>query len=288
VAKDKVEWSHDLIIDAALRWIEGQRERPFFLYFAPTIPHANNEALRSGAPALEVPDQGIYAERRWPEAQKNYAALVSRLDADVGRLLDLLARLGIDEETVVFFSSDNGPHREGGNDPAWSRSSGGLRGIKRDLYEGGIRVPAIVRWPGTIPAGVVSSLPWAFWDFLPTAAELAGIGDAVPAAIDGRSVLEALRGQPMPGPQLLYWELYEKRHVARAVRAGRFKLIEFGGHGGRLELYDLEEDPRERQNLAARRPQLVRELLVQMYAARTPDPRFAVAEFDAQSPGGSR
>ena len=132
-----------------------------------TLPHANNERGRALGDGMEVPDYGPYADRDWPNPQKGHAAMISRMDRDVGRLLDRLKELGLDDDTIVFFSSDNGPHKEGGADPAFFQSWGPLRGYKRDLYEGGIRVPAIVRWPGVIPAGAESDHVWAFWDFLP-------------------------------------------------------------------------------------------------------------------------
>jgi uncharacterized sulfatase len=281
VASKRVEWSHDLIMDEAFKWIEttARGEQPFFLYLAPTLPHANNEARGQPDKAIEVPDQGLYARKPWPEAQKNHAAIISRLDADVGRLLALLAKLGIDRRTIVFFTSDNGPHREGGNDPAWSRSSGPFRGIKRELYDGGIRVPAIVRWPGTIKAGVTSRHPWAFWDFLPTAAELAGATDKVPQNIDGLSFVPALLGKEAPVHDHFYWEFHERAGPARAVLMGRWKVIEKGGRGGPVELYDLTRDPAESKDVAAKHADVVARGLALMNSARTDHPHWPLAEY---------
>src|SRR5262249_3341884 len=159
-------------------------EQPFFLYLAYTLPHANNEAGKDG---MEIPSDEPYSSEQWPQAQKNHAAMITRLDADVGKILAKIKEKKLDENTIVFFTSDNGPHKEGGAVPAFFQSSGPLKGYKRSMHEGGIRVPMIVRWPGKVPAGVVSEYAWAFWDFLPTAAELAGTTG--PAGIDGTSVL---------------------------------------------------------------------------------------------------
>src|SRR6516162_1054573 len=178
VATERAQYSHDLFTNQALGFLDSRKrltpDKPFFLYLAYTIPHANNERGRAEGNGMEVPSDAPYSGRPWPQAQKNHAAMITRLDADVGKLLERLKVLGLDEQTIIFFSSDNGPHKEGGADPKFFQSAGALRGHKRDLTEGGIRVPMIVRWPGKIKAGTVSDQVWAFWDFLPTAAELAG------------------------------------------------------------------------------------------------------------------
>lgn len=251
VAEAKETYAHDVIAEKALEFIRSSSGSPFFLYFSPTIPHANNEAGDTG---MEVPDQGIYANRDWPEQQKNMAAMVSRLDRDVGRLLDLLDELGIADNTVVLFTSDNGPHREGGNDPDFFDSNGPLRGIKRDLYEGGIRVSMIARWPERIIAGAVTDHPSAFWDFMPTACEIAGI--EAPAGIDGISYLPTITGGEQPEHDYLYWEFHERAASNQAVRTDNWKGVRHGPSSP-LELYDLDTDIGEQNDIAAGHPEVV-------------------------------
>jgi arylsulfatase A-like enzyme len=173
VATKKVKYSDDLFGDEAVKFIEreGKADKPFFLYLAFTVPHANNEAKNKG---MEVPDYGEYANTDWPEPQKGQAAMVTRMDMHVGRVLAKLKEMNLEEKTLVIFTSDNGPHREGGNNPDFNHSSGPLRGIKRDLTDGGIREPFVVRWPGKIKAGVTNDFVGFFGDMMPTFAELAG------------------------------------------------------------------------------------------------------------------
>src|SRR5438094_5010750 len=188
----------DLLTEAAVNFVRHNKPdqfnqyRPFFLYLSYIIPHANNEEGRRSGNGMQVPTDAPYSSEPWPQPEKNKAAMITRLDADVGKLMAKLQELKIDDDTVVFFSSDNGPHKEGGVDPEFFQSSGPLRGIKRDMYEGGIRVPMIARWPGKIKAGAVSDQVWAFWDFLPTAAEIAAVKP--PAGLDGLSMLPTLLG----------------------------------------------------------------------------------------------
>jgi arylsulfatase A-like enzyme len=263
VSDNKIEYSADLIADEALAFVRRAKDRPFFLYFAPTLPHANNEAGKNG---MEVPDVGWYRDLDWPPAQKAHAAMISRLDRDVGRLLDLLRELGLDERTIVFFTSDNGPHREGGNNPDFNDSNGPFRGIKRDLYEGGIRVPFIARWPGRVPAGRVSGQLTAFWDLLPTAAELAGV--ARPPAGDGLSLVPTLLGRRQREQhQFLCWEFFEGG-FKQAIRAGDWKGVRLAP-GKPLELYDLSADPGETRDVAARNPDAVERLERLLETART-------------------
>jgi arylsulfatase A-like enzyme len=192
--------------------------------------------------------------------------MITRLDRDVGRLLDRLRQLNIEDNTILFFSSDNGPHKEGGVDPSFFSSAGPLRGLKRDLYEGGIRVPLIVRWPGRIKPGQVNDEPWAFWDFLPTAADLARA--PVPANLDGLSMLPTLLGQTQTNRhEFLYWEFHE-RGFQQAVRMAGWKAIR-PQPGGPLELYNLKTDLGEKQNVAAQNPEVVAKIEEYLKTART-------------------
>jgi arylsulfatase A-like enzyme len=263
VATEKVEYSADLIEQEALQFVERNRKGPFFLYLALTLPHANNEGGTNG---MEVPDYGPYGDKDWPQPEKGRAAMITRLDRGVGRLLQRLKDLGLDRNTIVFFTSDNGPHREGGSNPEFFHSSGPLRGVKRDLYEGGIRVPLIARWPGRIEAGAATDLASAFWDFLPTLAELAGV--PCPANTDGISLLPTLLGRPEPQRkhEFLYWEFHEGGSI-QAVRMGRWKAVR--PFGKPLELYDLQTDLSETHNVAGNHPDLVAQIEKYLTTART-------------------
>jgi len=261
----RVQYSHDLFTAEALDFVRRHRRDTFFLYLAYTIPHADNEYGRKTGNGMDVLTDYPYSDRPWPQTEKNFAAMVTRMDDHIGQLLRLLAELGLDENTVVFFTSDNGPHREGGHNPAFFHDSGPLRGIKRDLYEGGIRVPAIVRWPGVIKPDTVSDFPWAFWDFLPTAAELAGT--SAPEGLDGLSLVPTLLGRQQQRHDYLYWEFHE-RGFGQAIRRGRWKAVR-----RRLELpvelYDLKTDLGEKHDVAADHPELVAEAEELFGEART-------------------
>ncbi len=271
VATEKQEYSHDLINAAALDFIERYYCRPFFLYLAYTIPHANNEAQNRG---MEVPDYGQYAERDWPEPQKGHAAMITRMDTDIGRIMDRLRTCGILDNTIVIFTSDNGPHREGGNDPDFNDSNGALTGIKRSLHEGGIRVPLIASGPGHIPAGAVSDHVGAFWDVLPTVADLVGAKHAVPHDLDGISFAPSLLGRPAEQRQHddLFWVFYEGQG-ARALRWGEWKAIEQPLYTP-LRLYDLESDIGEQHDLASDQPEIVAHMRKRMDESYTPSARW--------------
>ncbi|HYW80366.1 MAG TPA: arylsulfatase [Thermoguttaceae bacterium] len=264
VAVERAQYTHDLFAAEALQFVERNRDRPFFLYLALNIPHANNEAGRRG---MEVPDYGRYADLDWPEPQKGHAAMITRMDADVGRLIAKLAELGLEENTLVLFTSDNGPHREGGADPDFNNSNGPLRGIKRDLYEGGIRVPLIARWPGKVAPGTTTDHASAFWDFLPTACELAGAES--PKGIDGISYLPTLLGDASRQKQHdhLYWEFQNKP----AVRQANWKAVRLNP-SSKIELYDLDNDLGETTNIAADNPTIVERMTRLIEAAHVDVP----------------
>jgi uncharacterized sulfatase len=217
----------------------------------------------------EVPDYGIYADKDWSKQDKGQAAMITRMDKDVGRLMDLLGELEIDKNTLVMFSSDNGPHNEAGHNPDTFDPGGPLRGMKRDLYEGGIRVPTIAWWPGTIKPGGVSDHIGYFGDLMATAGELAGA--KVPDGLDSISFLPELKGEEQKRHDFLYWEFYE-RGGRRAVRQGKWKAVRPKWHA-EIELYDLSEDIGEENDIAKNHPELVQKLAAMMEKShlRSPD-----------------
>lgn len=277
-------YTHDLFTTAATNFVRINRpeahnhHQPFFLYLAYTIPHANNEEGARSGNGMQVPSDEPYSNESWPQPEKNKAAMITRLDADIGKLMALLQKLGIDNDTMVFFTSDNGPHKEGGVDPKFFQSSGPLRGIKRDLYEGGIRVPMIVRWPGKIKPGRVSGQVWAFWDFLPTAAEIASARP--PDKLDGISMLPTLLDRPQTNQHaFLYWEFHE-RGFQQAARSGAWKAVRLQADKP-LELYDLSADLSEQTNVAERHPEITARFEQYFKTARTesdhwPAPKLAL------------
>ncbi len=267
-------YSNDLFTREALSFVERSADRPFFLYLAYTAPHANSTARTMEAPRIE-PE---YRDADWPETEKLFASAITRMDRGIGTILQRLDALGLTRNTIVFFTSDNGPHREGGHNPAFFDSSGPLRGIKRDLYEGGIRVPMIVRWPDRIKSGSVSNEPWAFWDFLPTVCEL--LNKPVPANTDGVSVLPAMLGRKLLYRPPLYWEFHEGG-FSQAARMGSWKAVRRAGQTS-LELYALNNDPGERDNIADRHPDVADRM-----AAFLRDARTESSEFPVRATGGT-
>lgn len=290
------EYAHDLIVAEALQFIRDNAARPFFLYVPFTIPHV----------ALQVPEDstreyegkfpetpysggassgGSYLPHRTPHAA--YAGMITRMDRDVGRIMDLVKQLGLDDNTIVFFTSDNGPSWVGGADPDFFESRGELRGRKAQVWEGGIRVPLVARWRGRIPPGTVSRLPTAFWDMLPTFAELAGT--ASPQGIDGVSIAPTLLGRPgQKVHEYLYWE-YANSVV---VRLGQWKGVLQAGKQT-MELYNLAEDIGESKDVAAANPSIVAKIAGIMKTAHVESdlfplrkPKTEEASGDGSSVGG--
>ena len=256
----RVEYSQDLITKAALNAIRIYRPafdnkyQPFFLYLGYTTPHANADLFRKTGNGMEVPNNRPYDKYRWPMPERNKAAMITRLDADIGKIMDKLKQYKMEEDTIVIFTSDNGPHAEGGVNPAYLRSAGSLRGIKRSLNEGGIRVPLIVRWTSKAKPNTVSKLPVAFWDFMPTVAQAAR--SRAPRDIDGISFLPTLQGLPQTQRhEFFYWEFHEGGSQ-QAARMGDWKAVR-PELGKALELYDLKTDIGEAKNVAAQNPDVV-------------------------------
>ena len=255
-ARERVEYTHDLIHAEAEQWLEKNHASPFFLYLSYTIPHANNEGTRGTGDGQDVPDYGIYADEDWSRPNKGQAAMITRLDGDIGKLLDKLKDYEIAENTLVIFTSDNGPHQEGGNDPEFFDANGPLQGLKRSLTEGGIRVPTIAWWPGHIEAGTVSPHIGYFGDVMATVCELTK--QPLPEGTQSISFLPTLLGQPdtQQAHDYLYWEFYEQGS-RQAVRFGDWKAIREPMLNGKVRLFDLSHDLSESHDLAKEHADLV-------------------------------
>jgi len=271
------DYAIDFMTREAVSWLRAQASKPFFLYFAPTIPHVSLQvpeaALKQYEGAFpETPYTGNnrYLPHRTPRAA--YAAMITYLDAQVGQILDTLKEIGADERTLVIFTSDNGATFDVGGAPTqFFESNGKFRGHKTNLYEGGIRVPMIARWPGRIRAGGTSGHVAANWDLWATFAEL--VGEAPPAGTDGISIAPTLLGgSGQRAHESLYWE-YHADGASQAVRMGRWKGIRRGiakQPGAAIELYDLERDERETTDVAGANPDIARRIAELMRTSRTP------------------
>jgi arylsulfatase A-like enzyme len=271
-----VAYSPKLMLDEALGFIEQNKAGLFFLYFATTIPHANNEAAKELGNGAEVPDLGAYKDKPWPEPEKGYAAMISYLDAQVGAILERLEALGLDQKTLVVFTSDNGPEKKqfAGYDTTFFKSAGPHRGFKRDHTDGGIRVPFIVRWPGKIKGATVSGHVGYFGDFFATATELSGVEP--PAGLDSISLVPTLLGRAneQRSHDFLYWE-YPGGSVSSSQAAlmdGRWKAIRSGSSTAPLELFDLHADAGEARDVAAAHPDIVAKLDAYLNTAREDAP----------------
>ncbi len=241
-------YAQELIQNDMIRWLKTNAQKPFFLFYAITLPHARHE----------IDDLGLYKDKPWSEQEKSYAAQVTRIDSDVGELLDTLRELGIDKNTLVIFTGDNGssfpPESEIGK--RFNQSSNGLRGFKRGLYEGALRQAVISWWPGTVSAGRIDDQPWAFWDMMPTFVEISGAKPPQGYQTDGISLLSFLKGGKAPQRDSFYWELHESGQPIQAARFGKWKAVR-NGTDKAIEIYDLETDTAESNNLAESRPNLV-------------------------------
>lgn len=272
-------YNPELFTKAALNFIRSNkpdqfnRYRPFFLCLSYNLPHANNEEGRRTGNGMQVPSDAPYSTEPWPAPEKNKAAMITYLDAQVGHIMDQLVAQKLLTNTVVIFTSDNGPHAEGGVDPKFHQSSGPLRGLKRDLYEGGIRVPLIVYWPAGVTPGQVSDFPLAHWDLLPTFADI-GMTKA-PKAIDGISFFPLLTGQPQTNRhEFFYWEFHEKG-FQQAARMGDWKAVRPQADQP-LELYNLKTDLGEKQNVATNNPLIVAKFEDYLKTARTESPNWPI------------
>ncbi|MFO0942555.1 MAG: arylsulfatase [Pirellulales bacterium] len=273
-ATKKVEYSHDLFANEALKFVRDNADGKFFLYLALTTPHANNEATRMTGNGAEVPSYGIYANREWSDQDKGQAAMITRMDADIGRLFDLLLELGIDEKTLVMFSSDNGPHNEAGHYIKTFKPSGPLTGIKRSLTEGGIRVPMIARWPGKIAAGTTNDFVGGFQDILPTFKELSGSSAA--AESTGLSILPTLLGNSNQAKHdYLYWEFYEQGS-RQSVRFENWTAIREPMITGDIKLYNLADDLSQSKEIAAQHPEIVSQAVKYLDQAHQPNSNWVI------------
>jgi arylsulfatase A len=255
------QYSHDIFADEALQFISDSTENPFFLYLPFTIPHGK----------FQIPDDSPYSNESWTTNQKNYAAMISLMDKDIGRIFSLLDSLNLDENTIVFFASDNGGVK-GMSD--FFESNGLLRGYKTEIYEGGIRAPLIARWPEKIIKNSQSEHISAFWDMLPTFCEIAGISS--PDNVDGISFLPALLNQTQEEHEALVWEYFHYNYgwkpgsenprnylKSQAVRMGKWKGLREkinSNPGGAMELYDLSKDAGEQNNVAEQFPEVVNQI----------------------------
>ncbi len=287
------EYSADLINEQALKFIRENKDKSFFCYVPTTVPHV----------ALQVPDDslkeyvGLWNDPPYPGGKgyiphfsplAAYAAMITRMDREIGRMMDLVKELGLDEKTIFAFSSDNGAlngEHQGlaGTDAIFFNSTGGLRNGKGTLYEGGFRVPGIVRWKGTVKAGTVSDRVTGFEDWLPTLLDLAQLKDQTPTAIDGISFAPTLRGEPQPERPFLYRE-FPSYSGQQCVRVGNWKAIRRGLHGKKgpatFELFDLLADPREEHDVAAANPAIVAKLTQLMKGQRSPSREFPFPALD--------
>ncbi len=286
----KNEYAPNLIQKKALEFLEKNKDTTFFMYVPTIIPHAElvaPEAIMAKYRGKFLPEKKYKGLDDGPDYRKSsyesqdephaaFVAMIEIMDTQVGEIMAKVKELGIEDNTIIVFASDNGPHTEGGADPKYFKSSGPLKGVKRDLYEGGIRVPMIIKWPGKIKEGAKTDLVSAFWDVFPTFSEIAGI--AVPANLDGISFLPTLLNKPEAQKQheYLYWEFHEKGG-RQAVRKGKWKAVKYNvlkQPNAPIELYDLSQDVGEKNNIASKHPEIVKDMERILKEARTPSKIF--------------
>jgi len=266
VAEVAVDYAPHLIAEEVFSFIQNNKDKPFFVYYPLNIPHANNEGGREKRidnNGLRVPEVVSSAKHDWPIQEQGFATMIAEIDSQVGRVMSLLKKLGLDRNTIVMFSSDNGPHQEGGHKVAFFDSNGPLRGWKRDLYDGGVKVPFIVWGPGRVPAGIETDLLSGFQDIFPTMLDLGQVQGSFPQR-DGLSLAPMITGHPAQQAkhEHLYWEFLEQGGKQGVVK-GNWKGVRLGtmkNPDAPLELYNLKDDPSEETNIADQHPEIVKEL----------------------------
>ena len=256
-------WSHEVMTAEAFDFIRRNKEKPFLLHIHWTIPHANNEGGRFTGDGQEIPDYGKYSGKDWPNPEKGFAAMITRMDSDVGKLRDLLKELDLEEKTLIVFTSDNGPHQEGGHKHAFFNSNGPLKGFKRTVYEGGIRVPTSVCWPGQTPAGGASDVPFTAYDVMATYCELTGAKEC--PETDGISFLPTILGKDQPQAQSR--AIFTSFGKMTGARLGKWKAVRMGPNK-KVELYDLSQDIGEENDVASENPEMVGKLVKFMEEAQ--------------------
>lgn len=281
-ATEAVHYADDLFTEDALKFVSENKARPFFLYWSMVIPHANNERARELGDGAHVPDYGPYADKDWPKQDKGQAAMITRLDSYVGRMMEHLKSLGLADNTLVIFTSDNGPHNESKHDLERFDPNGPYTGIKRSLTDGGIRVPFIAWWPGRVKPGETGHVGY-FPDFMPTAAELAGA--PAPEKTDGLSLVPLLGGKAdeQRRHEFLYWEFHEGGFSQAALYQGRWKGIRSGGPDAPVKLFDQENDVAELTNVADKHPDIASRIGDYLKTART-----ALPEWEPQWKAGGK
>ena len=270
---NRLQFAGDLFAEEALQFLDKSKDKPFFLYLSLVVPHGNNERTRALKDGAEVPDYGIYKDKDWSNPTKGHAATITRMDRDVGRLIAKLKQLGIERNTLVIFTSDNGPHKESNHDSELFNPNGPFSGYKRSLTDGGIRVPFIASWPGRIERGATSDHVGYFGDLMATAAELAKMEP--PSNIDSISLVPTLLGKgKQKKHDYLYWEFHEGGSKQAVLLRGRWKGIRLDAPEGPVQLFDLKNDLAEKKDIASTRPKILARIEKIMETAREDNPHW--------------